>query len=109
MRIRHIGSDLQRVERQFEVLEFIKGRLVNMNIIEINKVLNKLPDLISTDMNQKEILSITKKLYSMKDNEMQSQRLPFKDTYKNARYQGMAIIEIDFEKNIELLHEYMYE
>ncbi len=109
MRVRAIGTDVARIDRQFEVLSYIKNEIQDMSLDEVNKILNKLPDMITTDMSANEILRFTKLLYSMKECEMQTQRMPFDDTYEFARYKGKSIVEIDFEQNINMLHEYMYE
>ncbi len=109
MRIRKIDSDFGRIDRQHEVLEALKERLSNMDILDVIAIVDKLPDMIFTDMSQEEIVKYTKILYSMKDVEIQHATVPFDGTWEFARYNGMSVISIDFYKNNEMLVEFMYK
>lgn len=109
MRIRKIDSDFGRIDRQHEVLEALKLRLSNMDIMDVISIIDKLPDMIFTDMSQEEIIKYTQLLYTMKDLEIQHATVPFDDTWESARYNGMSIISIDFYANNEMLVEFVYE
>jgi len=109
MRIRKIDSDFGRIDRQHEVLEALKLRLSDMDILDVIAIIDKLPDMIFTNMSQEEIIEYTKLLYSMKDLEIQHATVPFDDTWEFARYNGMSVISIDFFKNNEMLVEFVYK
>jgi|GEM_PF-2343809 len=109
MRVRKIDNDFGRINRQHEVLEAIKDRIMNMDLIDVVKIIDKMPDMIFTDMTQEEIVKYTQILYSMKDLELQHATIPFDDTWEIARYNKMSIISIDFEKNNEMLVDFIYK
>lgn len=109
MRIRKIDSDFGRIDRQHEVLEALKLRLSDMDLMDVIAIIDKLPDMIFTDMSQDEIIKYTQILYLMKDLEIQHATIPFDDTWEFARYNGMSVISIDFYKNNEMLVEFVYK
>lgn len=109
MRVRKVGADYERVLRQYEVLQGIKQELTKMSFLEMNKILSKLPELIKTNMDQRELLSAANTLYKMKDSEMQNARVPFDGTYNSAVYKGMWVLDINLEKNKTLLYEFIYQ
>lgn len=107
MRIRKIDSDIGRIGRQQKVLTKIKGKISNMDLLDVTAIIASLPDMITTDMSQLEIVKYTKILYSMKDNEFECVRIPFDDTWRYVNYHGLSAIEIDFQKNIAMIKEFM--
>ncbi|MBN2879802.1 MAG: LCP family protein [Clostridia bacterium] len=109
MRIRKIDSDFGRIDRQHEVLEALKIRISEMDLLDVIAIIDKLPNMIFTDMSQDEIIKYTKLLYSMKDLEIQHATVPFDNTWEFARYGSMSVISIDFVKNNELLVEFIYK
>ena len=109
MRIRKIDSDFGRIDRQHEVLEALQIRLSSMDVLDVIAMVDKLPDMIFSNMSQEEIVKYTKILYSMKDLEIQHATVPFDDTWKFAKHNGMSVIEIDFYKNNELLVDFIYK
>jgi len=108
MRVRKVGADYERVQRQYEVLNSLKSKLSTMGFLEINAIINQLPDLLVTDMSQMEILNIVGTLYKLRDCDMEQVRVPFDGHYKSAIYKKMWIIDIDFAENKRLLHEFIY-
>lgn len=109
MRVRKVGADYERVERQYEVLNSLKENIKTMNFFEINKVIQQLPDLLVTDMTQMEILNTVGTLYKLRESQMEQARVPFDGQYKPATYKKMWILDVDFAANNKLLHEFIYE
>ncbi len=108
MRVRKIDSDFGRIDRQHDVLEALKAKIMNMDILDIIAILDKLPDWIYTDMSQDELLEYTKLLYSMKDLELQHATVPFDGTWQYASYYNMSVVTVDFYKNNEQLIDFIY-
>ena len=108
MRVRKVGADYERVERQYEVLNCLKGKLSSMGFLEINKIIGELPNLLATDMDQMEMVNIAGTLYKMRDCDMQQARVPFEGYYKSSTYKKMWILDIDFAENKRLLREFIY-
>lgn len=109
MRVRKVGADYERVTRQYEVLDAIKNELSSMNFVEINKIINQLPQMLTTDMTQMELIKTAATLYKMRTCDMTNARVPFDGAYQPSTYKGMWILDIDFDENKKLLNEFIYE
>lgn len=108
MRIRKVGSDFTRVERQYEVLNQIKSKLMNMNLLQVHQILAELPTLFKTDMNEMELISTANTLFKIRNGSFTNTRVPFRGCYNHASYKGMSILDIDMDRNRKLLHDFIY-
>ena len=63
---------------------------------------------VKTNMSVTEIYDLAKKVLETDDLKMQQASLPKDGTYKNVNYEGMAVLEIDFEANKQFLKELLY-
>lgn len=109
MRIRKIDSDFGRIDRQHEVLEALKLKISDMDIVDVIKIIDIMPDILFTDMSQEEIIEYTQILYSMKNLELQHATVPFAGTWENVNYNGMAVLGVDYVENTEMLIEFVYK
>lgn len=112
-RARHVDnadSDFNRTERQREVITALLNKLKGLSIMEIHKMFTEVLPLITTDMTSKEITNYAFEFIPMlKDLTIQSQRIPFDNTYWpieveiDGRYDNQ--LECNVKKNGELLRE----
>ncbi len=110
-RMRKVGhGDFERTERQRKVITSLIWSLQRTNIFEINKMFTTLLPSITTDMTNKEITNYALEFIPMlKDIKIQSQRIPFDDTYWSisVEIEGQAApdsqIQCDVGKNAEML------
>jgi len=106
-RIRYIGTDFARAERQKKVLTALIDKVRDMNLMEMNNLVNQLVSLITTDMTNAEITGYVLELFPMlKDLNVITQRIPLDNTYKFSVISGVGdSIIMDFEPNLEFLRQ----
>lgn len=106
-RIRYIGTDFERVERQKRVLTEMVDKVRHLSLTEINNLVMTFASLITTDMTNSEITGYVIDLFPMLlDLNIVSQRIPLDKTYRDENVKGVgAVLVIDFEKNLEFLKQ----
>lgn len=104
-RIRYIGLDYERTERQRKVLEQVMQKLSITNLLEINRMIDIVLPEISTSLSLTEILSIASKAGSYKMGE--NQGFPFDKTTADISA-GDCVIPVNLAANVSRLHEFLY-
>ena len=107
-RIRRIGSDFQRTERQRTILNEIFQSAMNTRMIDIPKLLKAGLPHMETNMSKLELLRLGKDVLSFDSRGVEEYRLPVEKTYTHERIRGMAVLVPDIEKNTKLLHEFIF-
>lgn len=108
-RIRYVGnSDFGRTERQRNILLSAFNKVKNSGVIELNNLLNSVLPEVTTDISQGECLSLLLNMPEYASFELVSNRVPYDKTYSSLRVNGMAVLGVDFEKNIENLKRDIY-
>lgn len=104
-RIRDIGMDFERTERQRKVLMSLLEKAKTQNILQINDLAMEAAELVTTDMTDQEIFGYVAELFPLlSDLNIVTQRIPMDGTYKFADLPGAGdAIVIDFEANREML------
>ncbi len=111
-RIRNIGNaDFERTERQRKVLDSLMKACKGLSISELNKLLDELLPLLTTDMNPyTDIPSYALQVFPiLSELEIITQRIPADGTYRDANISGMRVLVPDLEANRELLAQSMSE
>jgi len=106
-RVRAIGNDYARTERQRTVLLKVFEKCKDQSLSEMMSLLNKILPLISTNMSSKEITNYLVELFPMISGAtVNTLRIPANGTYKSAAISGAgACLVPDLEKNRQLLVE----
>lgn len=104
-RIRYIGLDYERTERQRKVLEQVMQKLSLTNLLEINKMVDIILPEISTSLSLTEILSIASKAGSYQMGETQG--FPFDKTTADISA-GDCVISVNLAANVSQLHQFLY-
>ncbi len=113
-RIRKIGDDFGRTNRQRTVLTELINKAQTLNVTEVYRLLKELIPVVSTDMKNSEIIGLAVELLPILDDmEIVSQRIPMDGEYSFATKAGGAeVIDLspdNFEANKQLLIEAMSE
>ncbi len=106
-RIREIGMDFERTERQRKVLTALIGKVKSLNLRQINNLVFEIAGMITTDMTNSEITGYVVECFPLlKELKINTQRIPADHTYRfgDVGNVGDCII-IDFEENRKLLAE----
>ena len=110
MRIRKIGnSDFERTDRQRKVMQEVFKGLKTMGLTDMMALVPTVSDMVRTDMTSTQILNTAQILYGLRDAEFEDLRVPVEGSYKGTKYKGQDVIEIDFQKNSDAIHQLIYE
>ncbi|MDF2472229.1 MAG: hypothetical protein K0R21_11 [Anaerocolumna sp.] len=107
-RNRYIGTDFERTARQRRVLEQIFNNVKGLNLIELNNLLNVILPGITTNLTEGEIFSMILSLPTYSGYALDQWSLPIEDSYNFLRIRGMDVIGIDFQLNIDEIHNRLY-
>ena len=103
-RIRYLDSDFYRTERQRNVLTALLTTYGSAGYLEMLNATDAFLDQSTSDHTDEELLEYALELYAMMDDfEIATHRIPADGTYSYETIRGMSVIEVDFEKNRELL------
>ena len=103
-RIRSIGSDFQRTQRQRNVISAIISQCKNLNFTQINGLINSLLPVVATDLSNAQILSYALELFPLlADSTVIQQRIPIEGSYKLCYVGAMSVVLADVEMNHQFL------
>ena len=105
-RIRKLDSDFGRTNRQRTVLTALLEKAKHMSLTELNNLVNSFMPMITTDMNNNDIVQYVAKIFPvLTELEVTTQHIPAEGTYRNAMIRGMAVLVPDMEANRQLLKD----
>ena len=107
-RIRYIGTDFQRTQRQRTVLEQIISKTKDMSLTELDDLLEVVLPEITTNMQESEIISLLLDSNDILDYERVQCRVPADGTWEFLTIRSMSVIGIDFSANIQYLRDNIY-
>lgn len=109
-RIRKIGGDYARTERQRNVLTAIAGSLVDSGVSGLTTLINEILPLVSTNLSTSQIISYASAGLSMLIDgaPLQTLRIPADDAHFSAMINGMSVLVPDLAACREDLQEFIY-
>ena len=103
-RIRALGGDFDRTNRQRTVLLALLNKAKSMPVTQLYNLVEALIPMVVTDMSNAEIVAAAMELAPMlQDLEIVSQRIPIDDGYKMTMVDGMSVLLPDLEVNRQYL------
>lgn len=106
-RIRYIGTDFGRTERQRKVLTAIIKKLPSA-IGNFGELMDGLLPNLTTNLTQNECYRLSLMAGKLLTYDIVSDNIPQPGTYKDATIRKMSVLEVDFEANIKYLKEKIY-
>lgn len=108
-RIRYTaGRDFRRTERQRDVLAALFVKFKDISITEVPGLINEILPLVTTNLNNGEIISITTKALGMGLNNIEQGRFPSDSNIISAGFTDMYHTNIDIEGTTKELHKFIY-
>lgn len=108
-RNRTLGNDFERTRRQRSVMYGIYRKVMEeKDPTTILPLINFCLNHVSTNMSVTEIYDMAKKVLAVDNLKMQQAGVPQDGTYTDVNYEGMAVLEIDFEANKKYIQELLY-
>lgn len=110
-RIRYIGTDFARTERQRKVITSLLQKAKGMSVLEMNELLNQAVTLVTTDMTNSDITNYALELFPLLSGlTINTQRIPLDNTYSFKIIEGVGdSIIMDFETNRQFLKDTLSE
>ncbi len=110
MRIRNIGGDQQRTERQRTVLMAMAGKLKGASVWGLMDVALTMLDYVETNLSLGEIVDLGMTALDIDLDNAAQLRIPQDGTYTMGREEksGLDVIFANFDKNAEILHQFIY-
>ena len=108
-RNRYSDSDYHRVMRQQEVLLALGERLQEMDVEEMMKIVDAMHGLVQTNLEDDELEALSKVAMVVELDDVLQNRIPVDGTFQDGMHNGYWMIRPNFEKNKELLHDFIYD
>ena len=107
-RIRYVGTDFARTQRQRTVMNEIFRKAKNLSLVEMNDFLEKVLPNVTTNLEKGQIFSLILNASDYLSYERIDQSIPNLGSFKNMVIDGMMVLGIDFEKYNAELKESIY-
>lgn len=107
-RNRYIGTDFGRTERQRKVLSAIIKQAPAAMLTNAGEVLDGLLPNLTTNLTRKECLDLSLEAPGLVTYDIVQTGIPIPGSYSNAKIRGMAVLEVDFEKNKKYIRQNIY-
>lgn len=105
-RIRAIGYDFERTERQRKVISAVLAKCKSMNSAQANALLWELLPMVTTDMTNSQITNYALELFPLlASNSMTTQRIPIEGSYTETYVGPLDVVLADTEINRQFLIE----
>lgn len=107
-RIRAVGNDFGRTERQRKVLQAVLEKAKTLSPSQLNDIADDVFPMVATSLDLDEILSLVANVSSYEI--VGSSGFPFDTNITTGKIgsKGSCVIPMDLATNVELLHEYLY-
>lgn len=107
-RNRYIGTDFGRTERQRKVLSAVIKNLPKSVVTNPAGLVNGLLPNLTTNLTNGECYRLGLQAGKLLTYEIVQGSVPVDGSYQNATIRGMAVLQVDFEKNREYLRSSIY-
>lgn len=107
-RNRYIGTDFGRTERQRKVLSEVLKRLPAAAVRNPGELVNGLFPNLTTNLTQMECMQLGLQAGKLLTWEIVQDSIPLEGTWSNADIRGMAVLQVDFDRNREYIRKEIY-
>ena len=108
-RIRYIGTDFARSARQRQIISICIDKLKHMNVKEMNALLEKYLPCVKTNLTEKDVTTLLFMALGLKDYTRESNVIPMDGTWKDAKINGMSVLQVDCEANAKAWYDTIRE
>lgn len=108
-RIRYTdGRDFRRTERQRDVLNALFVKFKDISLTEVPGIINEILPLVTTNLTNSEIISISTKALGMGLSNIEQGRFPSDENIISAGFTDMYHTNINIEGTTEELHKFLF-
>ena len=106
-RYRYSESDMQRAERQRQLISIIFEEICKMSLSELVSFAMDNIDLVKTNLGISDIISLAPAVLAMRDAEIRELQIPVSGGYKSQTVSGMSVLVSNRQKNANALAEFL--
>lgn len=106
-RYRYSESDMQRAERQRQLISIIFEEICKMSLSELVSFAMDNIDLVKTNLGISDIISLAPAVLAMRDAEIRELQIPVSGGYKSQTVSGMSVLVPNRQKNANVLAEFL--
>ena len=107
-RVRYVGTDFARTERQRKVMTQIIKRTKKLSAGEISKLADIVLPMVSTNLSKGEVMSLVLNAKEYLNYKVVQGRMPINGSYKYMKVRGASVIGVDFKKNKKYWYKLVY-
>lgn len=107
-RIRYIGSDFARTQRQRDVLMAVIKKAPKALLTNAAELMNGLLPNLTTNLTEAECRQLSLQVFNLARYKMEQTRIPIDGSYQNAKIDGKSVLQVDFAKNQEFIRRVLY-
>lgn len=107
-RIRRIGADFERTERQRKLLIEMANEVTKTHLNERFLLFSEGLSHVETNLSKLELISLGWYVSTFSKKPIEERRLPADGAYSHQNIRGMAVLVPDMDKNKAFLHEFIY-
>jgi LCP family protein required for cell wall assembly len=107
-RIRYIGNDQQRTERQRIVLMKLAGKVKQASVWTLATLVPEFFNLVNTNYSLIDVIRLSTLAVKADLDAIQQARIPFDGMYSSGTTDGVWSMRLDFEQNKQQLHDFIY-
>ncbi len=107
-RIRYIGTDFARTERQRNVLTAVIRKLPSALISNPVGVITELFPSLTTNLTKSEFRQLSLQIFNLLTYDFSQCSIPISGSYTNATIRGMSVLDVDFETNKAFIRQTIY-
>ena len=107
-RIRYIGSDFARTQRQRDVLMAVIKQAPKAMLTNATELMNGLLPNLTTNLTEAECRQLSLQVINLTRYKLEQTRIPIDGSYQNAKIDGKSVLQVDFAKNQEFIRQVLY-
>lgn len=107
-RIRYIGSDFARTQRQRDVLMAVIKKAPKALLTNATELMNGLLPNLTTNLTEAECRQLSLQVINLTRYKLEQTRIPIDGSYQNAKIDGKSVLQVDFAKNQEFIRQVLY-
>lgn len=104
-RVRYVGTDFKRTERQRTILQLCFDKVRGMGIGDLNDLAHEYFPRIRTDLTEGDCAYLLLEMLKMSDYSMETMTIPVEGSWNYKTIRGMSVITVDFGMNAEAWSE----
>ncbi len=108
-RIRYVGTDFERTNRQRTVLNALFSKAKSASPVKLYEAFQSILPDITTDIDDNELTLMLFEALIYRSYEAKQLRIPADKTWQNYDANGQQVLKLDFDANIKILQQEIYE